>query len=207
MIFRIYLKRVFGGLTFTIGLAVLAWFCYNQIWPTEEFKTGFRSIFALAAPIACLVLGWKWMRYEGKGIHEVIPPGWKCPELDASIEKALATLGSFVSEVEKGIDGAFVKFPLLTPQGITEHIWAYVHFHRDGRFNVTLANEPVDDQVETDGRRDVDASEIEDWQIMTPEGQIVGAYSLRAMFEWWERDGRTLTPLMRKQKAQLLEER
>ena len=200
---RILTKRLFGIIAFLIGLTLGGWFIYNQIWPTEEFESSFYSIFQLAIPIMCLVIGWSWMRYKGKGIEEVIPPDLKCPELDASKERAKATLPEFITEVEKGIDGAYIKFPLKTPQNLTEHIWAYVHFHRDNRFNVSLANEPFDEHQVSEGRRDVPVDEVEDWQIVSSDGAIRGAYSLIAVFQYWERQGRTLSPLMKEQKAQL----
>lgn len=85
---RIIIKRCFGFVAFLFGIALMCWFVYNQFWPTEEFKSGFRSIFQLFLPIACLMVGWNWMRYKGKGIEEVIPPDLKCPELEAATAKA-----------------------------------------------------------------------------------------------------------------------
>jgi len=192
-----------GVIAFLTGFILSVWFIYNQIWPTEAFKTGFRSIFQLFIPIACLIFCWRWTHYKGKGIEEVIPPDLKCPELDAAKECAKATLPEFITEVDQGIDGAFIKFPLKTPQGLTEHIWGYVHFYRDGRFNVSLANEPFDEQQEHEGRRDVPADQVEDWQIVLSNGTIRGAYSLVALFQYWERQGRALSPLMKAQKVQL----
>jgi uncharacterized protein YegJ (DUF2314 family) len=200
---RIIIKRTFGFVAFLFGIAISCWFIFNQFFPTEEFKSGFRSVFQLAVPIACLVVGWNWMRYKGKGIEEVIPPDLKCPELEAATAKAKATLSEFIVEVEKGIDGAYVKFPLKTLQGLTEHIWAYVHFYKDGRFNVSLANAPVDEQESSEGRRDVRAVDVEDWQIMSPDGSIRGAFSLVALFDYWTGQGKRLSPLMKEQKAQL----
>jgi hypothetical protein len=137
---RILIKRALGALTFIIGLTLVAWFVYNQFWPTEEFKSGFRSVFQLLLPIGFLVLGWRWMRYEGKGIEEVIPPDLRCAELDASVEEARASLPEFIREVEKGIDGAFVKFPLHTPQGRIEHIWPTYIFTKTG---VSMSPSPM----------------------------------------------------------------
>ena len=119
--------------------------------------------------------------------------------------KARATLPEFLPHVEKGVDGAFVKFPLSTPQGNTEHIWGYVHFYKDGRFNVSLANAPYDPQQPADGRRDVPIGDVEDWQIMQPDGRIRGAHSLIALFRYHEARGVKLTPKMRKQKASLID--
>ena len=204
---RIWIKRSLGVFIFLIGLCLVGWFIYNQIWPTESYKRGFRSIFQLIPTIACLVVGWKWMRYEGKGIEEITPPDLKCPELERASEQARRTIGKFIEQAEKGIDGAFIKFPLKTPQGLTEHIWAYVHFFRDGRFNVSLANQPMDEQQSSEGRRDVPLEEVEDWQIMNPDGAIQGAYSLIALFAYHEGRGVKLTPKMQKQKTQLLDAR
>lgn len=200
---RILLKRAFGVLTFTIGVILCGWFIYNQIWPTEEFKSGFRSVFQLGFPIACLVMGWKWMCYKGKGIEEVVPPDFKCPELDIALEKAKSSLPLFIEEVEKGIDGAYIKFPLKTPRGFTGHIWAYVHFYKENRFNVSLVNTPSDEDQLSEGRRDVPLDDVEDWQIMSPDGSIQGAFSLIALFEYWEGAGNRLTPLMKIQKSLL----
>jgi len=184
---------------------LLVWFIYNQVHPTDEFKQNFRSIFQLILPVACLIVGWKWVHYEGKGIEEVTPPDLKCPELERSIEKAKESVPTFLTEVEKGIDGAFIKYPLNTPQGLIEHIWAYVHFYKDGFFNVSLANTPEDEEADTEGRRNVPLDEIEDWQIMQQDGRIRGAYSLIALFEYRQRMGKPLSPKMRTQKEQLLD--
>ncbi len=118
------------------------------------------------------------MRYKGKGIEEVIPPELKCPELEAATARAKATLPEFIVEVEKGIDGAYVKFPLITTQGLTEHIWAYVHFHREGRFNVSLVNTLTDEKEPSRGRGDVQSMDVEEWQIMSADGSIRGGLHL-----------------------------
>ena len=150
---NIIAKNVFGAITLLIGLALTGWFIYNQFWPTPEFKSGFRSVFQLIFPILCIVFGWRWLRYDGKGIEEITPLDLKCAELEQSVAAARATMPYFLEQVDKNIDGAFIKFPLKTPQELTEHIWSYVHSFRDGRFNVSLANTPFDDQQPADGRR------------------------------------------------------
>ena len=202
---KIITKRILGGVVFLVGLIISGWFVYNQFWPTPEFKSGFRSIFQLVFPIACLVIGWRWLRYEGKGIEEITPPDLKCPELEQSIVAARETMPYFLEQVNKNIDGAFIKFPLKTPSGLLEHIWAYVHSFREDRFNVSLANVPIDQQQSADGRRDVPISDVEDWQIMQPDGRIKGAQSLIALFRYHENHGRKLSPKMKKQKAQLID--
>ena len=110
-----------------------------------------------------------------------------------------------VHRAEQNIDGAYIKFPLATVQGMTEHIWGYVHSFRDGRFNVSLANVPKDPKEPGEGRRDVSVEQIEDWQILQPDGKLKGAYSTIALFRNRQNQGKPLSPKMRKQKALLLD--
>lgn len=163
------------------------------------------ALFQLVLPIVFLLVGWDWVRYQGSGIEDVNPPNLKCPELEAGVSKAKASLPGFLREVEKGVDGAYIKFPLHTAQGLTEYIWAYVHFFKDGTFNVSLANQPYDEKEKPLGRRDVPLEQIVDWQIIQPDGKIRGAYSLIALFEHWQSKGKPLSPRMKKQKALLLD--
>ena len=205
--FSIIVKRILGVIALSFGAVLVVWFIYNQFYPTDEFKSGFKSVFQLILPIAFLVVGWKWLRYKGKGIDEITPPDLKCTELRESVKKAHESIHTFLSEVDQGVDGAFVKFPLTGLEGQTEHIWGYVHFYRDGIFNVTLANEPVHLKEGADGRMNIQLKDIEDWQIAMPDGRIRGAYSLIALFRYHERKGVKLTPLMKDQKAQLIDAR
>ena len=198
-------RRLLGAVALLAGIAIGAWFIYNLFSPAPEFKGGFRSVFQFIIPIACIVVGWKWLRYEGKGVEEMTPPNLTCPELERSIVAAKESMPYFLEQVNKNVDGAYIKFPLTTPNGLTEHIWAYVHSFRDGRFNVTLANTPYDAKQSSEGRRDVPKADVEDWQIMHPDGRIKGAHSLIALFRYHENRGVKLTPKMMKQKAQLVD--
>ena len=202
--FGIVWRKTFGIFALLIGSAILAWFAYNQFYPTPEFQRNFRSVFQLIVPIAFLIVGWRWLRYEGAGIEET-SGAFTCPELLDSVARAKATLPYFIKQVEQNVGGAYVKFPIATVQGLTEHIWAYVHSFRDGRFNVTLANTPKDPEEPQSGRRDVSIEQVEDWQIMQSDGRIKGAYSMIALFLNREHEGKSLTPKMRKQKAQLVD--
>lgn len=200
----IWIKRLMGGIAFLVGLGLAVWLIYNQIWPTKEYRANApTSLAQIALPVVCLMVGWKWMRYEGKSITEVSPPDMEDPLLGDWRGEAHFTMGRFLAYVDEGGDGAFIKFPLATPKGLTEHIWGYVHFYKDGAFNVSLANEPVDESQSADGRRNVPMEDVEDWQIVNPDGSITGGYSLMALFRYHEARGLRLTPLMRKEKAQL----
>ena len=187
-----------------MGVCILAWFAYNQIYPTPEFQRSFRSVFQLVVPIAFIIVGWRWLHYEGAGIEEM-PRDFTSPELTESLPRAKATLPYFIAEVEKNVDGAYVKFPMETVQGLTEHIWAYVHSYHDGKFNVSLANVPKDLKESAEGRRDIGTAQVEDWQILQTNGQIKGAYSMIALFQYRQNNGKPLTPKMRKEKVRLID--
>src|SRR6266516_4145389 len=139
----IVLKRILGLVALLMGASLVVWFVYNQFWPTPEYRKEFRSPFQLIIPIVFLIYGWRWLRYEGKGIDDT-PGTVNYPELVESVAQAKSTLSYFVAQVEKNIDGAYIKFPLTTAQGLKEHIWAYVHSYHDGKFSVSLANKPID---------------------------------------------------------------
>ncbi|MDA7916501.1 hypothetical protein N9B94_04630 [Verrucomicrobia bacterium] len=92
-----------------------------------------------------------------------------------------------------------------TQQGLREHRWGYVHFFKDGEFNVSLVDDPTDDPVEIEGRQKVAIGGVEDWQIRQTDGNIRGAYRMMTLFEHREREGRQLSPLMKLEKAELLD--
>jgi uncharacterized protein YegJ (DUF2314 family) len=194
-------RRSLGVVSFAFGVTILLWFVYNQFRPTPEFRSSFRSVVQLVMPVAMVWFGWRWMLDIGPGIETLqIPP--EAPELVASIGHARRTLPRFLEVVGRHEDGAYVKFPMWADDGKVEHIWAYVHHHANGVFNVSLANTPVfQSPVET--RRDVPESEMEDWMIMRADGRIEGAYSTRALFEHVDRNGIQLNRTMRRQRAQL----
>src|SRR5262249_42019303 len=148
----IIVKRIFGALALLIGLAIVAWFLYNLIAPTADFRRSFRSPFQLIMPIAMIWYGWRWLSDGGPGI-ETIQISNDVPELVRSRAQARRTMNVFLEAVRRHVDGAFVKFPLVTDAGVTEHIWGYVHHYADGVFNVSLANTPHTQKTEVDSRR------------------------------------------------------
>jgi uncharacterized protein YegJ (DUF2314 family) len=199
---RGYLKTTFGVLAVLVGLGILA-ALYNHFGPGRGNPWDMSGSVGIGLAILLFILGARWIRNGGPGIEHV-PPGFQCEELKASVAQARAALPWFVEQVDKNVDGAFIKFPLRTPGGNTEHIWAYVHSFRNRAFNVSLANFPYDVEQNPDGRRDVPQEEVEDWQILQPDGKIKGAYSLIALFKHFESKGK-LNRRRLEQKAQLID--
>jgi WD40 repeat protein len=60
------LKRVLGIVSLLIGAALCVWIIYNQFVPNDTYKTEFPSVFKLILPIACILVGWKWVGSKGK---------------------------------------------------------------------------------------------------------------------------------------------
>jgi uncharacterized protein YegJ (DUF2314 family) len=198
------LRRALGIVTIFLGFALVVWFLNDLVNPSPKFTKYFHSQFQLILPVFMILVGWRWLRFEGPGIED-IPSNFQCDQLRDSVSKARETLPYFIDQVSKNVDGAYIKFPIKTPGGMTEHIWAYVHSFRDGVFNVSLVNEPFDRTQSTTGRHDVSAKEIDDWQVAQPDGRLKGAYSLIALFQYYESQNKRLSPKMRKQKALLID--
>jgi uncharacterized protein YegJ (DUF2314 family) len=198
------IKKALGGVALAFGLIIIGWVVFNGFHPTKAFRSSLKTPFQLLLPVAMIWIGWRWLRDEGPGIEET-PADFDCEELRLSVIRAREALPRFLEQVKQNVDEAYVKFPLKTPNGLTEHIWAYVHSCHDDQFNVSLSNEPVDKGQSSSGRRDVPFSDVEDWQIMLPDGRIKGAYSLIALFQHHESKGKRLSRKMRKQRAQLID--
>jgi len=199
----VLLKRLLGVVALLIGITILGWCIYNLVAPTAEFRRSFYSVFQLIVPIAMIWYGWRWLCDDGPGIETLqIDPN--APELIDAKVQARRSMAVFLAAVRQHEDGAYLKFPLLTDAGVTEHIWAYVHHYADGVFNVSLANTPYTQKGDVENRRDVPEADVEDWQIMTRDGRIRGGYSLRALFDHVEAKGIHLNRTMRKQRAQFV---
>lgn len=192
-----HLKTGFGVLAVLAGLGI-AGALVNHFGPGYGASWDASGWVGVGLSALLLFLGVRWIRHGGPGIEHV-PPDFQCEELKASVGKARAALPWFLEQVDKNVEGAYIKFPLRTVGGTTEHIWAYVHTFKNGAFNVALANRPFDPGQESAGRFDVPLEEVEDWQVMYPDGRIRGAYSVLALLEHFESRGK-LTRRMRVQR-------
>ena len=199
-----YLKRFLGLVSLTFGLALIGWFVYNVFSPTHEFKAHDRSVFQLFLPAALILAGWRWLRDDGPGL-ESQTVDFTAPELLNAAAEARRTLPRFLEAVRRNTDQAYIKFPLMTDAGVTEHVWAYVH-HFDGNvFNASVVNTLATGTQSPPPRRDVALSEVEDWQIMAPDGAITGGYSMIGAFRYLDRKGVPMNRTMRRQRAQLVD--
>lgn len=202
------LNKIIGLLAAFIGLSIIAWIIYNLFFPTKEFTESVHGpgllIFRIATPFVMAWYGWRWLTNEGPGIEDT-PMDFNCEELKASVYKARATLPWFVEQVERKVESAHIKFPLKTQNDVIEHVWGYVHAFQNDIFKVTISNELIDSDREISDRRDVHINEVEDWQIVFPDGHMKGAYSVIALFEHYESIGKKLSKKMKKQKSLLID--
>ena len=201
-------KRSLGYVLLLFSLCAIIWIAFSAMFSTADLKTILlesSSAFILFTLVFCLITLIVAFLFAGTSGIENEDIDFDSPELRASVEEARTTLPYFIEQVSHHVDEAYIKFPLLTDSGCTEHIWAYVHHYENATFNVSLANDPYDQEGEYETRRDVPESEIEDWQIMLPDGSLKGAYSLIGAFRYLENQGKPLTKTMRKQKALLID--
>lgn len=117
--------KFLGAIGLATGLFLLGWFSYNQFYPTESFKSGYRSILQLVFPIVCLISGWKAIFYKGKSIEDVTPnfDSSKAEEAQRAKEKARNQLHQFIKEVKKNTLVTMINFPWNVDGEIIE-IWA-----------------------------------------------------------------------------------
>ena len=197
--------RLFGLVTLLSGVALLIFIFYSFFKSTPSFGAeSLKYLFWLLFPIGFIAFGWKWLNDSGPGIedHNI---DFDSPELITSVEKAKATLPFFIDNVKKHMDGAYLKFPFQTDEDITEHVWAYVHHYENRSFNVSMVNEPYSQKGEYEQRVDVPEKDVEDWQIMYPDGKIKGGYSYIGALEYLERKGIRFNRTLTDQKNQLID--
>ena len=199
----VIVKRVIGAISFLFGVIIVGWVAYNIFFPTKEFQASYKSFFQIGAPVVMIWIGWKWLTDTGPGIEEQ-NIDFDAPELVAAKRRAQESLPEFVDQVNQRVDNALIKFPFKTEGNVTEHIWAYVLGYANGVFSVSLANVPLTQGDSYEGQRDVPEAEVEDWEILLPDGRIKGAYSYIGAFQHLENRGIKLNKTMLREKNKLI---
>ena len=54
------MKKIFGFITFSIGVMIIGWVIFNLFSPQKEFQI--RSFLQFIFPILFIVYGYKWMK-------------------------------------------------------------------------------------------------------------------------------------------------
>jgi uncharacterized protein YegJ (DUF2314 family) len=197
-------KAVLGLIAVFIGFAILVWVAILIVSSEVDFWSIPRMVIGLGIPVSLVALGWLRTRGDESGVEDQ-EIDYDSPELRDSVLQARARLPEFVEHVRRDGENAALKFPFVTDQGVTEHLWAYVHGFNDGMFNVSLLNEPYTHEGELADEYSVPDSALEDWQILHADGRVSGAFSMIASFRYLERKGVRLNRVMRKQRAHLID--
>lgn len=201
---RFYLRRVGGWAALGLALLVMgagAWLTWDAGRGRKGRPGGVVMIcfggFVLYGAI-------RWICDQGHGL-EWVPPDLEVPGVKESAKRAGETLSTFIELTKRGVEGAFIKFAIDAGEGVTEHIWGYVHAYSGDVFSVSPANEPLRQEMAQVDERKVLVSEVEDWMVVDEQGRIRGAYSLIALLDYFERNGKWLSPRMKRQRALLLD--
>jgi uncharacterized protein YegJ (DUF2314 family) len=201
---RYYVRRVAGFACLALALVTMG----GGLWLGAErvrAGRGMAGVVVLLGFGGFLLYGAiRWIRDPGHGLERV-PPDLEVPELADSVRRARETLPSFMELAKGEGDRAFIKFPIAVEDGFTEHLWGWVRSFNGDAFSVSLANAPFQKGALDSGERKVAVAEVEDWMVVNPAGQIRGAYSIIALMQCLERDGKWLSPRMRRQRALLVD--
>jgi uncharacterized protein YegJ (DUF2314 family) len=132
-----------------------------------------------------LVLGGIWSleqtrKRRARGLDiDTTDPIWL-----AALEKARASLPRFFELAKDHPTHAFVKYPLQTTKGVTEHVWGPVVSLRESTITAGIETPPIDGRPATAPPYEMQASQIEDWRVELSDGRIYGAYTARAQFAY-----------------------
>ncbi|MEM1264263.1 MAG: DUF2314 domain-containing protein [Pseudomonadota bacterium] len=189
---RDFLSRLLGAVMCLAGIAVVvgsAWLAYRSgDWAK-----------AVPASLGIVVFGLGWRRFN-PDYFAPLPVAKDDPLMLAAIDQARDEIERFKAGLHDDATQAFVKFPLTSPGGDTEHIWGLVHEQSGGELTVSLANDPVEDQGELDAHERVAFERLEDWMLVGATGDTEGGYTVGAIAAIYKRDrGRVPPPI----KAQL----
>ncbi|MEM8983200.1 MAG: DUF2314 domain-containing protein [Pseudomonadota bacterium] len=185
---RDILSRAFGGFLCLSGIVIVAgsaWFVHRS----GEWSAAAPALFGLFV----LRMGWRRLSPD---YFSPLPVATDDPLMLAAIAQARRELGRFKAGLEETSKQAFIKFPLISPGGDTEHIWGLVHALDGDEFVVSLANDPVEDQGALGVHQHVASNALEDWMLVGATGDTEGGYTMGAMAAIYKRDrGRVPPPI------------
>ena len=132
-----------------------------------------------ALPIGLgLGLLWAWSRQRGKS-----QTGRPVDTSDPLWLGAIAAARESQDEMRRlhqqhGAD-LFVKYPLIAKNGEVEHVWGPLLKSTPVSLKVGLATPPVGG-LQTEPPFDIASSELEDWQLVLPDGSVRGGFTTQA---------------------------
>lgn len=107
----------------------------------------------------------------------------------AALERARAELPRFRQLAATHPTSAFVKYPLQTTRGTTEHVWGPLVSFGEGTIRVGLETPPIDGAPRSEPPYDLDLAAVEDWRVEEPSGRIFGGYTAKAQIAYLRKIG------------------
>jgi len=112
------------------------------------------------------------------------------PLMIDALAKAKASRQEFLALARGPKENALVKLRFVSSSDQVEHLWAEVlSVVSDQELDVLLVTPPVTHSGYLDRRYRCKLDDVEDWQVLDPEGKIHGGFTQRAMFAIARRDG------------------
>lgn len=135
-----------------------------------------------AIPIGVgLGLLWAWARNRGR-MHVVTPIDVTDSRWSAAVEKARSTISEMQALHVAWPSEMYVKYPLKTKTGSIEHVWGRLLALSADDMSVSLETQPIEAPVGT-APFVVPVSDLEDWQLVLPDGRIRGGFTTHAQIE------------------------
>jgi hypothetical protein len=139
---------------------------------------------------AIILLVWIGLKYATPRGSPIAPddPLWA-----AAVQRARATVPDMLQHQQSGRD-VWVKFPMRTKAGATEHVWGRVSEMRGHTLQCIVETPPAGHPARGLVMTEITTAEIEDWQVELEDGTIRGGFTTRAQAEMARRDGQSVPP-------------
>lgn len=140
----------------------------------------FLSAYAIPIGVA-LGLLWAWARRRGK-LHVVTPIDVNDPRWSEAIARARNTIEEMRALFMAGTSDMYVKYQLATKSRSVEHVWGRLLELSAHDMKVSLETRPIEAPVGA-APYSVPIADLEDWQLVLPDGKIRGGFTTQAQIE------------------------
>lgn len=127
----------------------------------------------------------------------VLPVSPEDPIMLDALATARETLPAFIRAFPRHQRDSMVKFPVTTPSGRRELVWADLLEITGDMAKVYVRTAPVEETPDFQPDSTVPVADILDWQIEFPDGSLCGGYTNRALFKVFERTEGYMHPKFR----------
>jgi len=129
--------------------------------------------------LLALLWAWEQRRKRARGPVPILEGD---PGFAKAVARARATVDLMRSLYQGPESGMAVKYPVTTDEGTVEHVWGYLLELTDDSMTVSLETAPVARFKATPPFR-VPLAELEDWQLLLPDGAVRGGFTTQYQIE------------------------